>query len=328
MSTPPRDTFLHIAITDTGNAAFVEVGRANELARMLIELAESIEHTFEDARHLSSINRPLMDNNGNTVGRISGGTTRPVVTTAPQTFSLVVHYPDADVVAPYDIARQLEAVATLVEADATTINVSGEGFTMVGEFTPAASLALTNGQLNMALMIAERRVHLVDDGTFGLSDENKRYAVCIGDYEVGYDRCAGEIHVVDASGQAIGGDDPEIFEVRDQELSSLSREEHDSILAVATGFKTLLDHDLMYSAPSEFSFIRPGASVCWADPDDGISSGIYQVFGISTELGYVTDSDVVIDVHPLNDPSLLIQVSASELSPFEVAPEVAPEMTL
>lgn len=45
---------------------------------------------------------------------------------------------------------------------------------------------------------------------------------------------------------------------------------------------------------NKYSFIKAGSNVLWIDPDEGISSGIYQVKNIAVDNGEEIDNDTII----------------------------------
>lgn len=67
--------------------------------------------------------------------------------------------------------------------------------------------------------------------------------------------------------------------------------------------------------------LKLGAKVWWADPDNNISSGFYEICEIQSESGLVDESDTLISIK--NDAGSHAEVFAHELE-ISAQEEVAP----
>lgn len=213
---------VNISISDTGNAAFVDIGKQVEVSRILKEAALQIRENqdYEDIT--------LRDVNGNNVGSIGSslGNGRTDVQ---------VKFVDPD--DAEEVARLIDEVAERVEQGNTEFvlrdingNKVGDGSTI--EWAADNSLLDLNGEVGVDIEEALRKgkVYLAD----GIEEGAFRYVVPTDGFEPGYGQSQGDAWLVDARGVvAPGYEDTRV--VREVEFKELPRSHRDDLIAVQIG---------------------------------------------------------------------------------------------
>ena len=225
----------------TENAAFADGNRAMESARILQSAAERVEEIVLKGRGEV---RGLFDINGNKVGSMVSDSEQPAGVGDNQTM-VAIHLSGAAFAEdPARYARNLLLYAAeRIEHQQFDFRLKDQNGNTVGRaiLNGPASL-VKDDQVNMQAALNERRVYLIEDSFDSINDGAHRFAVTVGDFEVGYGQGEGEVHVVNATGDVLTTES-----VREDGLIALTPAQKDQLLAVTEGRLTLEAHEALYS---------------------------------------------------------------------------------
>lgn len=227
--------YLEIRITETGNQAFVDVGRANAIAATLRDLAGKVEPLDV----ISGFEAPLHDINGNRIGQA-----RAVESLTAQNDAEFFAMIDARGRVAHELLGPLRDLADKVEAGDEVFTIKDANGAIVAkcEWRQKTRFLLADGRVDLLKALQTNNVYLADQGTMGLADGEYRYLVPQGDYEVGYAPHQGEAWLVNALGEV--RDEPNI---RDTDCNRLPKEHRDSLLQVASGVSLSFEaHEALY----------------------------------------------------------------------------------
>ncbi len=236
----PEAGFLLLEITNTANAAFVDVGRDEEVARII---RETSEYTWPS--DLSSIKRTLYDLNGNRVGALTHVARVPLGEPDEGAVRLLIKSdavsPDAD--AGIALARVLKDVASKVARGEHSFAVRGDNGREIASFELREPPSyVKDGVLNIAEALKSGDVYMADEGFSGLAEGEFRYVVPGPEFTPGYHQGSGEAWLVSAKGEiAPGYEDMRI--VREVDFKKLTREESAALSAVIEGRVSFEEHE-------------------------------------------------------------------------------------
>lgn len=237
--------FVVLNITETGNAAFADVGRDQEIARIIEEAATKIadSDSVEDTRFF------LRDTNGNKVGKVEHTTAIPTGEPEDGTVRLAVELGNAafEDGPAGEVARILREAAGKVREGEHVFAMRDYNGNLVGkfEFREEASLE-KGGVVDMNAALNSGRVYLGEDGYSGIADGEYRYVVTTPDFEPGYGQGEGEVWLVNAKGEVASGyEEPQ--SVREVMFRELNRDEKSELRAVAEGRVAFEDFERKFS---------------------------------------------------------------------------------
>lgn len=225
---------VNISIYETGNAAFADIGKQVEVARILRESAKNIR----DTETYESVT--LRDANGNQVGAIHIG--------GQGNFSTDVHAEFEDPSDAEEVARLIDVVAEHVENGKTDFtlrdingNKVGKGATI--EWSADKALMNIDGEegIDFKSELKSGNVYLAD----GIEEGPFRYVVPTEDFEVGYHQEQGDAWLVDARGVvAPGYEDTQV--VRELDFAPLPKGHRDDLMAIHEGTLSFQDFERKY----------------------------------------------------------------------------------
>ena len=201
----PNTLFVVLAINDTGNEAFGDMGRAEEVARIITEAAERM---YEQPPGLLQVGFPLRDINGNKVGSVEVSTTPPEGDVSEGGVRLVIETGNAafDEEPAGEIARIWRGAAEKVQDGSEAFWLLDMNGNIVGSYTYQAPLSLAHdGVIDMAQALAESRVWAAEEGFTGLAEGEYRYVITGPDFAPGYGQFEGEVWLVNAKGEIASG---------------------------------------------------------------------------------------------------------------------------
>jgi hypothetical protein len=249
------DRFVVLSITNTDNAAFVDVGREFEMARIIKEAAASVASMSE----IGDINAPLRDINGNKVGKfectetlpegeLEHGAARLVIKTGtiPSEGDGILR----DSADRAEVARILREAAHKVGNGDHDFSLRDANGNVVGKFEFRESPSLEkDGVIDMSEALMSGRVYLAEEGYSGIADGEYRYVVTTEDFEPGYGQGEGEVWLVNAKGEtAPGYEDPQT--VREVLFGDLGRDHKSDLIAVVEGRMAFEDFERKMSGDS------------------------------------------------------------------------------
>ena len=228
-----EDGYVVLTISNTDNAAFVDVGRDSEVARIIDEAAE----TIAGKASLRDVEFGLRDTNGNRVGAVEYVAVPPTGDADEGTVRLSVKTADAAFAerATAEVADVLREAAGKVRDGEHVFAVRDTNGNTVGkfEFRQEASLE-KDGVIDMNEALSTGRVYLADDGFSGIANGAHRYVVTTPDFEPGYGQGEGDVWLVNAKGEVASGyEEPQ--SVRETLFRALGHAEKSDLRAVAEG---------------------------------------------------------------------------------------------
>ncbi len=226
-----RDATQYVVVTieNTANAAFADMGREAESARIIRTAADKLEDVFAPAQNEEF---PLRDLNGNKVGQlqvVSGP--EPKLPELPEggvrIFIECNLESDAYREDPgSEAAKSLRDAANQIAEGGVAFPVYDTNGNIVGHGTTrdAPSLEL-NGVIDMSAALGD--VYLAEDGYSGIADGEYRYVIPTNGFEPGYHQGEGDAWLVNAKGEkAPGWDVPQTVRETDiRELTATARQE-------------------------------------------------------------------------------------------------------
>lgn len=223
--------YVVLTINETGNAAFADLGRDREIARIVEEAADKIVGEHDDMEFT------LRDVNGNRVGRVDVTNEVPTGDIPDGTVRLAIEMGDAAFADEpnVEVARIFREAASKIRDGEQVFVLHDTNGNLVGkyEYREEPSLA-KDGVVDMNEALNSGRVYLAEDGYSGIADGEYRYVVTTPDFEPGYGQSEGEVWLVNAKGEiASGYDDPQ--PVRETMFRDLKRDEKSDLRAVVEG---------------------------------------------------------------------------------------------
>ncbi|WP_323025746.1 hypothetical protein [Castellaniella sp.] len=196
--------YVTLSIDETGNAAFVDLGREEEIARIINVAADKIG----DQPGLWGTSFPLHDINGNKVGLFDVVEKRPEGDVSEGCVRLVIETGNAafEDRAISEVARILRDAALEAELGKEAFQLSDVNGNVVGAYEYKALPSLEHdGVIDMKKALAEGRVYLAEGGYSGLAEDDYRFIVTTADFEPGYGQGEGEVWLVNAKGEIASG---------------------------------------------------------------------------------------------------------------------------
>lgn len=230
---PAKTEYVVLTIEETGNAAFVDLGRDQEVARIIDEAADKI------ASHASigDADFALRDANGNRVGRVEVTTVTPTGDVPDGTVRLAIETGNAafEHDANLEVSLLLRGAAEKVRDGEHVFALHDTNGNMVGKFEYREEPSLAkDGVIDMNEALNSGRVYLAEDGWSGIADGEYRFIVTAPDFEPGYGQGEGDVWLVNAKGEiADGYESPQ--SVRETLFRELNRDEKSDLRAVVEG---------------------------------------------------------------------------------------------
>jgi len=235
----PVPGWIILTIDETGNAAFVDVGRVTEVARILSDAAEKVRNLPST----SEIDIVLADLNGNRVGRLVTAPDKPTGPVPEATVRLVLEDTDHMLSAPANhdfLARLLEDASAQVatgerEFPVVMADPLGE-IHGVGEFQFAdLPTPEKDGAIDMVQAL-HGDIYMAD----GIEEGEYRYVIPQGDFQIGYHMEEGDVWLVNAKGDIASGYE-DTQSVRENMMRDLNRDERAALTDVVEGRMTFED---------------------------------------------------------------------------------------
>lgn len=240
-----RSSYVVLVIEETGNAAFVDLGRDQEVARIIDEAADKI------ASHASigDADFALRDVNGNRVGRVEVTTVTPTGDVPDGTVRLAIETGNAafEHDANLEVALLLRGAAEKVRDGEHVFALHDTNGAMVGKFEYREEPSLAqDGGIDMNKAMNSGRVYLAEDGWSGIADGEYRFIVTAPDFEPGYGQGEGDVWLVNAKGEiADGYESPQ--SVRETLFRELNRDEKSDLRAVVEGRVPFEEYERRFS---------------------------------------------------------------------------------
>lgn len=226
---PAKTEYVVLTIEETGNAAFVDLGRDQEVARIIDEAADKI------ASHASirDANFEVWDVNGNRVGRVEVTPGTPTGDVPDGTVRLTIETGNAafEHDANLEVSLLLRGAAEKVRDGEHVFALHDTNGNMVGKFEYREEPSLAkDGVIDMNEAMNSGRVYLAEDGWSGIADGEYRFIVTAPDFEPGY-QSEGDVWLVNAKGEiADGYESPQ--SVRETLFRELNRDEKEALQKV------------------------------------------------------------------------------------------------
>lgn len=237
--------YVVLTISNTANAAFADVGRDQEMARIVAEAADSIE----GKAGLRDVEFGLRDTNGNKVGKVEYTETVPTGEPDEGTVRLSVKTGNSafEGGATEEVARILREAADKVKDGEHIFVLRDYNGNTVGKFEFREEPSLDkDGVIDMNEALNSGRVYLGEDGFSGIADGEYRYVVTTPDFEPGYGQGEGDVWLVNAKGEiASGYEEPQ--SVRETLFRELKRDEKSDLRAVVEGRVSFEDFERRFS---------------------------------------------------------------------------------
>ena len=232
-----------LSIDDTGNAAFADVGRNEEVARLIDMAAEKI---YEQPPGMFRVGFALSDINGNRVGQVVVSEIRPEELISEGGVRLSIETGNAafEDEPAGEVARIMRLAAESVRDGIDSFVLRDSNGNVVGNYTYNAPLSLeSDGVIDMKKALAEGRVYLAEDGYEGIADGEFRFVVTTPDFEPGYGQGAGYAWLVNAKGEISSGNEKSPQQVRENTFDKMSREQLALLQDVVEGRVSFEDYE-------------------------------------------------------------------------------------
>lgn len=239
-TTPTPEGYVVLSIPSTGNAAFADMGRTQEIARIVGHAADKIEGVG-----LDDCSFPVHDVNGNRVGEFAALSQVPQEAVPEGGLRLAIeigHAAFADEPL-HEVSRILRDAAGRIGDGVTDFQLHDANGNNVGryQFVPLASLE-KDGRIDMDEALKSGNVYLADDGFSGIADGEYRYVVPAEGFEPGYHQGQGDAWLVNAKGDvAPGYEEPQT--VQENAFRQLDASERAALLEVVEGRVTFEDFE-------------------------------------------------------------------------------------
>jgi hypothetical protein len=238
-----------VSINETDNAAFRDVGRGVEVARIIKETAERINAGTD----LEDMALNLSDLNGNHVGAARSTRVTPAGEPEAGAVRLVIELGNSafEIAPQAEVARIMRMAASRLEAGDHKFALHDVNGNSVGEFEMRDLPSLENdGVINMAEALATGRVYMAEEGYSGLADGEYRFIVPTAEFEPGYHQGEGDVWLVNAKGEkAPGYEEPQT--VREMLLTDMSRDQKNQLRAFIDGGIDFAAHEKFYGSDDD-----------------------------------------------------------------------------
>lgn len=239
---PPGSRYVVLTLAETGNAAFVDAGVNEEVARIIDFAAEKMR---DHPAGLAGLGFPLRDLNGNRVGQVEVLDARPADKVGEGAVRLIIETGSAafDEDALGEVARILREAALAVGNGQDEFSLRDANGNSVGEYQYQVPPFLEqDGVVDMKRAIAQHRVYLAFEGLAGLAHDEYRYVVTARDLEADYDGGMTPVWLVNAKGEVAGGyEDPP--EVEHHMFDHLKPDQLSALKDVVEGRVTFEEHE-------------------------------------------------------------------------------------
>jgi len=241
-----KNNYIVLNIDNTRNAAFSLGNREHEVARIINDAAAKVKSSSS----LQEIDFPLMDYNGNSVGRIQYSTVVPSGDLEEGSIRLTLDTYDGacfnSVITPEGAGGILSKVASKALNGEHAFATKDANGNRVGNFEWREEKSLASDNVvDMNTALSERRVYIVDDGYSCIADGEYRFVVTTSDFEPGYHQEEGAAWLVNAKGEiASGYEDTKV--VRELDFRSMNSDEMDDLRAVIDGHKSFEDYERQF----------------------------------------------------------------------------------
>ena len=238
------ERYMVLSITNTENAAFIDVGRKEEIARILVDTANNLPAASVQKDNIL-LELPLRDLNGNTVGDLkllAKNEDQYGFRIIGSKFQEELDHGTVRLIAAVQKDELLESAESilrtaadqLIQSGSNEFNVRDVNGNSIGKFTYQEPASLINeNHIDMKAALDKGSVYLGDDSVSDYTSEGFRFVVTGGDYEFGYYEEPDETVVVNALGE-IAPDDGNAS-IREINLSKLNREITNDIREVSSG---------------------------------------------------------------------------------------------
>lgn len=193
-SAPSNEGFLVVEINNTANAAFVDVGREQEIGRIVASAADILtEHGVQ------GLDKLLFDTNGNSVGVVLNTDQPPAGDPAAGSVRLVLDLGNNE--------NSSDHIATIVRDAAVKLALGKREFPLqdingntLGQAQRTDDLSrAVDGKVNLESELRSGNVYKADDGFSGIA--NGEYRFVVPDAEVGYGQVILPVFLVNAKGE-------------------------------------------------------------------------------------------------------------------------------
>lgn len=239
--------YFVLEIDNTGHAAFVDIGREEEVGRIIDDAADKVAAVI-DLSKMEAIS--LRDTNGNKVGEVRFAMDTPDGEQDENSVRLAIRLDNMafEQDATGEVTRILREAVNKVRDREHSFALRDVNGNTVGQFEMRGELSLDNGQcIDMARALDEGKVYWADDsGMMALAEGEYRFVVTAGDFEPGYGQGEGEAWLVNAKGEkAPSYDDPQ--SVRESDFRELKSAEKIALRDVITGKVSLEEFEARFS---------------------------------------------------------------------------------
>jgi hypothetical protein len=239
-----QSNWVVMRINETDNAAFRDIGREAEVARIMKEAAGRVS----EMSSINDVDFRLKDINGNSVGELKLMRGEPLDEMPSGSVRLRVELGNAafEDDACGEVARIMRAAADQIEQGRHSFPVHDSNGNKVGGLGMLDLPSLVNdGRLSMEDALLHGRVYLAEDSHSGIAEGEYRYIVPTTEYDPGYGDAGGEVWLVNAKGEIAAGYEDGKY-VREVQLNDLPDDHARDVRAVAKGQVSLEDHERKY----------------------------------------------------------------------------------
>lgn len=232
------ERYVVLRLENTSNAAFVDVGRELEVARIIEDAADKLGGLWTNS---DGERYPLRDLNGNTVGHLEltddkkatyGGVSEEGVKITIWCGLNNDAYKDDPA---HEVAQHLREAATQIKNGNTDFPIYDVNGNHVGDGSIIELPSLEkNGVIDMSAALNGGDVYIADEGYSGIAEGEYRYVVPTSDFEPGYHQGEGAAWLVNANGElAPGYEEPQT--VREVSFRQLNSQEQAALKDVVEG---------------------------------------------------------------------------------------------
>ena len=240
--------YMELRLENTTNAAFVDTGREQEVARIIEEAAMKLDDWWSQG---DGVNHPLRDLNGNTVGHLTLMSEEPPRWHTKEGDVKLSFWCELDNDAygddpAHEAAQHLREAAYQIKEGHSDFPIYDTNGNHVGDGTIRELPSLEkNGVIDMSAALGE--VYLAEDGYSGIADGEYRYVVPTNGFEPGYHQGEGDAWLVNAKGEkAPGYDEPQT--VRESDIRALKADERAALRDVVEGRVTFEDFERRFDS--------------------------------------------------------------------------------
>ena len=228
--------YMVLSMENTMNAAFVDTGREQEVARIIGEAADKLDDWWSQG---DSGRHPLRDLNGSTVGHLTITDNKEALNgPAVEGGVKLAFWCELDNDAygddpAHEAAQHLREAAHQIAKGNTDFPIYDTNGNHIGDGTirdfPSPE---KGGVIDMSAALGD--VYLADDGYSGISDGEYRYVIPTNGFEPGYHQGEGDAWLVNAKGEkAPGYEEPQT--VRETSIRALNVDEREALRDVVEG---------------------------------------------------------------------------------------------